>query len=66
LEKDDSVNSALEEARAKLRAAGRLSVDLNGPDDYETLSDEELDELGRLAPGAPTAQEIIEEDRQDR
>ncbi|SRR5258706_10465077 len=59
----ETENPAREAARAKLRAAGRLSVDLENPDDFETVSEEELEILGRLAPGARTAQEIIDEER---
>jgi hypothetical protein len=58
-------NSAREEARAKLQAAGRLSIELNVSDDVEPLSEEELERLGRLPPGSPTAQEIIDEERGD-
>jgi hypothetical protein len=52
-----------EEARAKLMAAGRLAVNLDIPDDLEDISDEELEELSKLAAGGRSAQEIIDEDR---
>lgn len=52
-----------EEARAKLMAAGRLAINLGIPDDLEDISDEELEELSKLAAGGRSAQEIIDEDR---
>lgn len=59
------VNPAREAARARLRAAGLLATaaDLGIPDDLEYISDEELDELGRMAPGARPSEELIDEDR---
>src|SRR5437899_1013052 len=56
-------NPAREAARAKLLAAGRLVVDFGIPDDIEPETDEELDELGRLAPGARPSEELVDEDR---
>lgn len=53
----------LEMARAKLQAAGSLSVDPDIPDDLEPLSDEELDALGRSIPTGRPSEELINEDR---
>jgi hypothetical protein len=53
-----------EEARAKLLAAGALSIiksDL--PDDYVPLTQEELFEIGKAPPGTRPAHEQIIEDR---
>jgi hypothetical protein len=56
-------NPAREAARAKLLAVGRLVIDFGIPDDIEPISDEELEELGRLAPGARSSEELVDEDR---
>lgn len=50
---------------AQLRAAGILvkPEDLGIPADLEYVSDEELLELGVLPPGAPTSDQLINEDR---
>jgi hypothetical protein len=59
----DIENPAREAVRAKLLAAGRLALDHGIPDDIEPVSEEELEELGRLAPGARSSEELIDEDR---
>ncbi len=58
---DDSVV-----VRAKLLAANFLVTDLGIPDELEDISDEELEELGRLPPGSPTAEQLIDEGRGPR
>ena len=52
---------------AQLMAAGILvkPEDLGIPSDLEYVSDEELLELGVLPPGAPTSDQLIDEDRGD-
>lgn len=53
-----------EEARAKLLAAGALSIiksDL--PEDYVPLTQEELFQIGQMPPGTRPSHEIIIEDR---
>ncbi len=54
-----------DQLRERLIAMGLLvrPEDMGIPDDLEYVSDEELEELGKLPPGAPTALEIINEDR---
>jgi hypothetical protein len=59
----ESNNPAREVAYTKLLAAGRLVIDLSIPDDIEPESEEELDELGRMEPGARPSEELIDEDR---
>jgi hypothetical protein len=61
----DVTNPAREAARAKLLAAGKLATAarLGIPDDLEYLSDDELEELGRMPPGARPSEELINEDR---
>jgi hypothetical protein len=55
--------SALEEAKAKLSAAGLLATDLGIPDDVQAASDEELEQLGRMTPDAPPSEELVNHDR---
>ena len=57
-----------ERVRAQLMAAGILvkPEDMGIPPDLEYVSDEELIELGRLPPGAPTSDQLIDEDRGPR
>lgn len=52
-----------EEARAKLRAAGVLATDLQIPADAAPATDEELEQLGKMRPGARPSEELIAEDR---
>lgn len=59
----DQGNLTRETARAKLLAAGKLAIDLSIPDDIEPETEEELDELGRLAPGSRPSEELVDEDR---
>src|SRR5437879_893346 len=56
-------NPARDAARAKLLAAGRLVVNFGIPEDIEPISEEELEELGHLAPGARSSEELVDEDR---
>jgi hypothetical protein len=51
--------------RARLIAAGLLvnPDEMDIPDDIEFASDEELEALGKLPPGAPSIQQLIDEDR---
>ena len=57
-----------ERVLAQLRAAGLLvkPEDLVIPANLEYVSDEELIELGRLPPGAPSSDQLIDEDRGPR
>lgn len=57
--------TAREAAREKLLAAGILATGYKTPKNTVALSREELEELGRLAPGAPSIAQIINEDRGD-
>jgi hypothetical protein len=52
-----------EEARDILRKAGVLVEDIEVAADTERLSPDELLELGRLAPGARSSLDLINEDR---
>jgi len=54
-----------QELRTRLIAAGVLvnPADMDIPEDIEYLTDEELDELGQLPPGAPTSEQLVDEDR---
>ncbi len=53
----------LEEARERMRAAGRLSTGWNIPEGSSRLSDEELWALVELAPGSPPSEQLVREDR---
>jgi hypothetical protein len=55
-------------ARAKLMAAGVLvnPRELGIPEGIEYVSDEELEELGILPPGARPSEDLIDEDRGER
>ena len=58
------MNEATLKARASLLAAGLLATDLGISDDeIETVSDEELEQLGAMLPGARPSEEIVAEDR---
>ncbi len=56
-------NPARRAARAKLDAAGILATDLEVPEGAIDLSDEDIERLGQLAPGARPSLELINEDR---
>lgn len=56
-------NPAQRAARAKLDAAGILATDLEVPEGAIDLSDEDIERLGQLAPGARPSLELINEDR---
>lgn len=56
-------NPAREAIRAKLLAAGRLVTDIYASEDAVPLSPEELLRIGRLPPGSPSLDELIDEDR---
>jgi hypothetical protein len=58
-------NPAREAARAKLLAAGRLVTDIHAPKGIVPLSPEELLQIGTLPPGAPSLDDLINEDRGD-
>jgi|GEM_PF-5020286 len=55
--------TAREIARGKLLAAGILSTKRRAPKGTVALTPEEILELGRLAEGSPTIQELIDADR---
>ena len=57
------VPPVLESARVLLAAAGKLA-DLGITDDeVEDVGDDELEQLGRLAPGAPSSGDLLDEER---
>lgn len=58
--------STLEELRALLLAAGILDTSIIVPDDAVELSDEELDEMGRLLASGGSVVDLIHEDREER
>lgn len=62
---DEPVNSALETAREKMRAAGRLSTAWQQNELEALLDDEALWELVKLAPNAVSSDQLINEDRGD-
>jgi hypothetical protein len=59
----EALHAERERARQKLLAAGLLATDLGIPDNLESLSDEELEQLVRLPSGARPSEELIDEDR---
>jgi hypothetical protein len=44
-------------------AAGFLVTDIHAPPGAVELSNEELEQLGQLAPGARSSEELVDEDR---
>ncbi|HLY26187.1 MAG TPA: hypothetical protein VKQ72_07595 [Aggregatilineales bacterium] len=52
-----------DEARAKLLAAGKLLTSIHAPPGAVALSNEELEKLGQLAPGARSSEALLDEDR---
>jgi hypothetical protein len=57
------VSPALESARVLLAAAGKLA-DLGITDDeVEDVGDDEIEQLGRLAPGARSSDDLLDEER---
>jgi hypothetical protein len=58
--------STLEELRALFLAAGILDTSIVVPDDAMELSDEELDEMGRLLAGGDSVVDLINEEREER
>jgi len=61
--KRTSLLATREAARAKLRDAGVLANDLVLPADLVPATEEELEPLGTMPPGARPSEEIIAEDR---
>jgi len=61
--KRNSLLAAREAARAKLREAGVLANDLVPPADLASVTEEELEQMGIMRPGARPSEEIIAEDR---
>ena len=59
----EPINPARERARARLQAAGILSTAHVAPKDAVRVSDAELQQFGTLAPGSPTLDDLINEDR---
>ena len=57
------VNPARESARATLLAAGKLVTDIHAPEDTVPLTLEERQRIGRLAPGARSSEDLINEER---
>ncbi|MHB8627010.1 MAG: hypothetical protein ACYDBJ_06110 [Aggregatilineales bacterium] len=57
------VNPAREAARAKLLAAGRLVTGIHAPPGAVLLSNEELEHLGQLAPGARSSEAMLDDER---
>ncbi len=56
-------NPATEAARAKLAAAGILRTDIYAPAGTAPPTDEEIERLGQLPPGARPSEELIDDDR---
>jgi hypothetical protein len=52
-----------DEARKILRDAGLLVTDFEIPPDLEPVSDDELEQLGVMRPGARPSEDLIAEDR---
>ena len=52
-----------EEARARLLSGGALDTSHHAPAGTAPLSEEELDQLGQLGPGARSSEAILDEDR---
>ena len=59
----ETLRAEREAVRQKLLAAGVLATDLGIPDNLVSLSDEELEQLVRLPPGARSSEELVDEDR---
>ncbi len=55
-----------EEARKLLRAAGLLATNLGIPADLRRVPEDEIRRAGTLRPGAPSVDEIIDADREER
>ncbi|GAC1437886.1 MAG: hypothetical protein NVSMB65_12220 [Chloroflexota bacterium] len=52
-----------EMVRARLHAAGFLVTDLHAPDDGVVVTDEDLPRLGRLAAGARSTADLLDDER---
>jgi hypothetical protein len=61
--KHNSPFAARETARTKLREAGVLANDLVLPADLTPVTEEELEQLGEMRPGARPSEDIIAQDR---
>lgn len=59
----ESENPSREAARRILLEAGALATNLGIPDDIEVPTEEELETLGQLPPGARPSEDLIDEDR---
>jgi hypothetical protein len=64
-EPTEPVNLALEAAREKMRAAGRLSTAWHQDNNDAVLNDEALWELVKLMPNSVSSEQLINEDRGD-
>jgi hypothetical protein len=60
---DEPINPALEIAREKMRAAGRLSTAWHQDELEAALDDEALWELVKLAPNSVSSDQLIDKDR---
>ena len=56
-------NPAREAARTKLMAAGKLVTNIHAPTGTVPLTPEERMRLGRLPPGAPSSEALVDQDR---
>lgn len=56
-------SASREALRAKLNQAGVLVMDLELPADLVLVSDDELEQLGEMRPGARPSEELVAEDR---
>ncbi len=57
------ITSTFESAQALLHAAGKLADLGITNDEVEAISDDELEQLGKLSPGARSSGDFLDEDR---
>jgi hypothetical protein len=50
-------------AREKLQAAGLLATDLGIPNNLESVTDDELEQLGQMTPDARPSEQLVSVDR---
>lgn len=50
-------------AREKLAQAGLLSIELGIPEDIAPVSEEELEQLGKMSPEARSSEDLLNDER---